>query len=231
MGETVNDSGEGNTKDILFVAAIRIFAKKGYKGATVREICKLAGAANLNSINYYFGGKDNLYKNILDSIFSDYQKRKDSQLKVMQKKSTPEERLRSFIHIYCEMLYAGGELATDLSTIFIAEMSRPSYYLSEMAKKYMVPQADELTAILQDILGPNTSTQTVRDCGISIIGAIGYYGFTWPLLSQIYSDLPNMQRYYTHLADRVFQFSLGGLRAVRRTIATGAKLPRRNSKG
>ncbi len=226
----MNDSDEGNTKDILFVAAIKVFARKGYKGATVREICKLAGAANLNSINYYFGGKENLYKSILDSIFSDYQKRKDSQPTLKRKKSTTEERLRSFIHIYCEMLYAGGELATDLSTIFIAEMSRPSSYLSKMAKKYMVPQAEELTAILQDILGPNTSMHTVRDCGISIVGAIGYYGFTWPLLSQIYSDLPNMQRYYTHLADHVFQFSLGGLKAVRKTIARGDKLPSRNSK-
>lgn len=217
----MNDSGEGNTKDILFVAAIKVFAAKGYKGATVREICKLAGAANLNSINYYFGGKGSLYKSILDSIFSDYQKRKDSQPEVQQKKNTPEERLRSFIHIYCEMLYAGGEFATDLSTIFIAEMSRPSSCLSEMARKYMVPQAEELTTILQDILGPNIPMQTVRDCGISIVGAIGYYGFTRPLLSQIYSDLPTMQSYYTQLADHVFQFSLGGLRAVKKTIATG----------
>ena len=217
----MKDSGEGNTKDILFLAAIKVFAKKGYKGATVREICKLAGAANLNSINYYFGGKENLYKSILDSIFSDYQKRKDRQDKIKQKKSMPEERLRNFINIYCEMLYSGGEFAADLSTIFIAEMSRPSSHLKEMTKKYMVPQAEELTEILKDILGPNTSKQTVRDCGISIIGAIGYYGFTWHLLSEIYSDLPNMQSYYTHLADHVFRFSMGGLKTIKKAKTSG----------
>lgn len=211
----------GSTKDQIFLAAVKVFAEKGYKGATVRGICKLAGAANLNSINYYFGGKENLYKAILENIFSDYQKRKDKYVNVEQKKITPEERLWYFIYTYCDMLYSGGEFAAGLSAIFIAEMSRPSSYLNEMAKKYMVPQAKELSGILRDILGSGTPLNIIRDCGVSIIGAIGYYGFTWPLLSRIFPDLPNMQSYYAHLSEHVFRFSMGGLKAVRKAIAAG----------
>jgi AcrR family transcriptional regulator len=216
----MQDLTKASTKDIIFLAAVKVFAKKGYKGATIREICSLAGASNLNSVNYYFGGKEKLYKAILENIFSDYQKRKDKHTKVEQKKITPKERLWDFIYTYCDMLYSGGEIAADLSAIFIAEMSRPSSYLDEMAKKYMVPQAEELSGILRDILGPGTPLNIIRDCGVSIIGAIGYYGFTWPLLSRIFSDLPSMQSYYKHLAEHVFRFSMGGLKAVKKATAT-----------
>jgi AcrR family transcriptional regulator len=220
----------GSTKDQLFLAAVKVFAQKGYKGTTVREICRLAGAANINSINYYFGGKENLYKAILDNIFSEYQKRKDRRAKIKQKKSVPEKRLRDFIYTYCDMLYNNGEISADLSAIFIAEMLRPSSFLDEMAKKYMVPQAEELTKILRNILGPRTPLNIIRNCGVSIIGAIGYYGFTWPLLSRIYSDLPSMQSYYTHLAEHVFRFSMGGLKAVQKEMAGGKMLPARGKR-
>jgi AcrR family transcriptional regulator len=220
----------GSTKDQIFHAAVKVFAQRGYRGATVREICSLAGAANINSINYYFGGKENLYKDILDNIFSEYQKRKDSQAKIKKKRSAPEKRLGDFIYTYCDILYNNGEMAADLSAIFIAEMSRPSFHLDEMAKKYMVPQADELTGILRDILGQRTPLNILRDCGISIIGAIGYYGFTWPLLSRIYSDLPDMQVYHTHLAEHVFRFSMGGLRVVRRALAQEEMTRKRGKK-
>jgi hypothetical protein len=60
---------------------------------------------------------------------------------------------------------------------------------------------------------------------VSIIGSIGYYGFTWPLLSRIFSDLPAMQSYYTHLAENVFRFSMGGLKAVKKALAAGQITP------
>ena len=218
------------TRNQIFLAAVKVFAQKGYKGATVRAICSLAGAANINSINYYYGGKESLYKAILENIFSEYQKRKGRRTDVKKEKDMPEKRLRGFIYTYCDMLYNNGEIADDLSTIFVAEMSRPSLHLDQMAKKYMVPQAKELTGILRAILGPGTPINILRDCGMSIIGAIGYYGFTRPLLSRIYSDLPEMQSYYTHLADHVFRFSMGGLRAVRKTLASGKMTPVRSKK-
>lgn len=219
-----------STRDQIFLAAVKVFARKGYRGATVRDICSLAGAANINSINYYFGGKQNLYKAILDNIFSEYQKRRGKRSKMKKRKSVPEKRLRDFIYTYCDMLYNNGETAADLSAIFISEMSRPSLHLDEMAKKYMLPQAKELTGILRAILGPGTPINILRDCGMSIIGAIVYYGFTWPLLSRIYSDLPDMQRYYTHLAEHVFRFSIGGLRAVKKARASGKMKPVRSKK-
>lgn len=48
-----------STKERLFFAALKLFAEKGFRAATVRDICKKADAANINSINYYYGSKVN----------------------------------------------------------------------------------------------------------------------------------------------------------------------------
>ena len=36
-------------------------AEVGFNAASVRAICERAGVKNIGAINYYFGGKENLY--------------------------------------------------------------------------------------------------------------------------------------------------------------------------
>ena len=50
--------------DRLIDAARVLFAARGYEGTSVRDIVQQAGT-NLNSINYYFGGKQCLYTEVL----------------------------------------------------------------------------------------------------------------------------------------------------------------------
>jgi AcrR family transcriptional regulator len=52
------------TRERLVQAATRLFADSGYKGASVRDICNLAGA-NPGAISYHFGGKRQLYRAVL----------------------------------------------------------------------------------------------------------------------------------------------------------------------
>ena len=48
-------------------SAIKLFAQKGYDGVGIREICKDANA-NICMISYFWGGKEGLYKGIIDSL-------------------------------------------------------------------------------------------------------------------------------------------------------------------
>ncbi|MBN2684747.1 MAG: TetR family transcriptional regulator, partial [Pontiellaceae bacterium] len=49
-----------STKERLLRTACTVFAEKGYRDATVAEICE-AAEANIAAVNYYFGDKLNLY--------------------------------------------------------------------------------------------------------------------------------------------------------------------------
>jgi hypothetical protein len=60
------------------------------------------------------------------------------------------------------VLFGGGDAATDLMKIFIAEMVRPSPYLDEMVAKYTLPHVDEFLGALRDIMGPDTPQQVLR---------------------------------------------------------------------
>ena len=57
-------ASKDDTRDRLLQAAAEIFAEKGFAATTVREIC-LRAPANLALINYYFGDKLALYKEVL----------------------------------------------------------------------------------------------------------------------------------------------------------------------
>lgn len=52
------------TRERLVRSAARLFADGGYRGASVRDICNLAGA-NPGAISYHFGGKKQLYRAVL----------------------------------------------------------------------------------------------------------------------------------------------------------------------
>lgn len=56
-----------NTEQKIIEVATNLFAKNGFEGASTREICKEAGV-NISLISYYFGGKEGLYKKIIDDI-------------------------------------------------------------------------------------------------------------------------------------------------------------------
>ena len=58
-------NGQSYTKQRLLDAALKVFAKNGFHGASIREICKCAGT-NLATINYHFRGKDNLYRAVIE---------------------------------------------------------------------------------------------------------------------------------------------------------------------
>jgi len=209
-----------STKERLFSAAIKIFAQRGYREATVRDICRLAGAANVNAVNYYFGSKETLYRSILDTMFAELQKRSDARASE-KKNRTGEERLRDLITEYCAVIFGGGDAATDLMKIFIAEMTRPSPYLDVMVTKYTLTHVEEFLEALIEIMGPDTPREVLRDCGASIVGQIVYYSIVWPVFSRVFPDHPGMDEYHEQLAEHVYRFSLGGLKEAGARIGAG----------
>ncbi len=62
MEKTTSSSSHGpsGSREQLIEAARKVFAEKGFDGATVKELAERAGV-NISLVSYYFGGKEGLY--------------------------------------------------------------------------------------------------------------------------------------------------------------------------
>jgi len=60
------------TKDRILAAATSLFARKGYKGTSVRDIVRETGI-NISMISYYFKGKKGILKAILQKVVDDFE--------------------------------------------------------------------------------------------------------------------------------------------------------------
>lgn len=61
-----SEINQGTEQKILEVAT-ELFAKNGFGGTSIREICKKADI-NISMISYYFGGKKELYEKVVSRI-------------------------------------------------------------------------------------------------------------------------------------------------------------------
>lgn len=138
-----------DSKNKLLKTAFELFALRGIDGVSTREIVREAGV-NIHAISYYFGGKEGLYKAVIDYLF-DFMK----------------EEIGSFIHLdeYSRALDgAGREEALDLLFKVLGEfidfgfvpknkyvalfLTREEFYPSKYGKNFF----ERLTCPLQEFM-------------------------------------------------------------------------------
>jgi TetR/AcrR family transcriptional regulator len=85
--------GVSGTRDALLAAATELFAERGYEGVPVRAIARKAGVNNA-MISYHFGGKRQLYREIVRATFAEILARVEA---LGQSLRPAPELLREFI--------------------------------------------------------------------------------------------------------------------------------------
>ncbi len=80
-------------KERLLSAARALFSQKGFDGTSVREIARAAGA-NAAAVSYYFGGKEGLYRAVLEGIWAELERHFGT---VMSRDRSPMERIEGFV--------------------------------------------------------------------------------------------------------------------------------------
>ena len=56
---------EAGSREKLLEVAVHLFAQKGLDGVSTRDLAREAGL-NISLISYYFGGKEGLYRAVLE---------------------------------------------------------------------------------------------------------------------------------------------------------------------
>lgn len=114
-----------DTRDALLRAAKRVFAQKGYEGATVKDLADEAHV-NVSLVSYHFGGKEGLYRTCLEGFGLERVEAAERVLNAPKSKDDLELRLRLFgddflaIHLRdpdtCRMIHRGMETLDPISS-------------------------------------------------------------------------------------------------------------------
>ena len=116
----------------LLEAGLRVFAERGPKGATVREIARQAGQ-NVAAIAYYFGNKERLYRAVVEGIAREIRRRMADVLGEIdvfraKPKREPKEALRllklALRNIYLRLTSRTSTL--PIGRFIVREQTQPS---------------------------------------------------------------------------------------------------------
>jgi len=197
-----------STQDRLLEAAYGVFAEKGFRNATVAEICERAGA-NIAAVNYHYGDKESLYNACWRHGFAlamtaiPFDEGVDASTR-------PEERLGIFIHAFMRRVFDEGAVG-NFPRMMVKEMAEPTGALDAILEEVVEPQKAIMHAIVADLLTTTPDDMRVRACGFSIISQCVFFAFNRALRERyiLAHDTPAIVA--ERLADHVTRFCLAGI--------------------
>jgi len=196
------------TRAAIMEAAGEIFAEEGYPKATVRDICRQAGA-NIAAINYHFGDKKGLYLAVLkhyqELSFQAY----PPNLGIDEFQS-PEEKLRAFIRAFLMRIMDEGRPAW-FGKLLAREFTQPTWAFDILVEETIRPSFQILTSIVASILSKRAKEREVRLCSMSIVGQCLYFRHSHPVITRLFPGEVFGPKQIDELTDHITSVSLYGL--------------------
>lgn len=190
-------------------AAGPIFAQKGFQGATVREICRKAGV-NVAAVNYYFGSKENLYRETVAAAHP---------VKFMQSPmqppwspdASPAEKLRMFIATMLERILQLDPHSWQ-EELLLREVLNPTPICQSMIRHHFRAGMEMLRSICQELLPPDVPEDVLLRTMLSIVAQCVYYRTARKVLMVVlgaerFCELFSIE----HLVEHITGFSLAAL--------------------
>lgn len=205
-----------SARERIIDAATDIFGTHGFKAATIRAIANLAGV-NVAAVNYYFGDKQGLYGEVIETIFSKGFSRYPSILPEQPATVTAEERLFQFVRgtVYRLVSPDGWGGIAGSARLVVKEMLEPTEAFNKVLDRYIRPHKDVLVDILYEIVGRKVPEKTILLCAMSILGQCVYYAAGRNIIVRIApGNLPE-EGQIDEIVAHVHRFSLGGLERIR----------------
>jgi AcrR family transcriptional regulator len=200
---------EPDVRRRLLDAASEEFAEKGYEGATVRDIVARAHA-NLNSINYYFGSKQELYVEVMRYQVALSDAAHPQVPREPRSGEDPATVLRAAVRRMVTFLLDPNSL---LPRLYALELVNPSPAF-ESASTAEVEQS-ALASAVRALLGPSADARLVARCVRTIYSQCAYYMFVRKVLPKVDPSFVADERTIDELTHHITEFSLGGLERLK----------------
>lgn len=204
------DASHAMTRRHLLEAAGGVFAEAGFRDATVREICRRAGA-NVAAINYHFGDKENLYLEVLRYAHGKALEKYPPMLDLPDD-APPEKKLRAFVHSLLLRIFDKGPTSWH-GKLMSREMIEPTAALDSLVEERMRPMVGQLWKIVSEILDCPMNDERVRLCSLSVVSQCVFYNHCRPVVSRLFPNkLPQDAASIGHLAGHITNFSLAAMK-------------------
>lgn len=206
-------------KDRILIAAGRIFADKGFRCSTVREICDAAGV-NIASVNYYFDDKKKLYEQTL--LLAREIGAQKYPLPDLSALAGPEDRLRSIIWLLLNRL-VGKQVEPWPVKLLMSEILDPSPAAKPLIDGYIEPFLRMVFATVKEMVDDTVSESTIHQLSFSVISQCVWYRFAGDINRMVISEDKHADSFAVNsLAKQIYDFSLTGIRAVDSNAAEAA---------
>jgi AcrR family transcriptional regulator len=199
------------TRQRIIEAACSVFADKGYRSATIAEICRHA-RVNIALVNYHFRDKKTLYRAVWQHAGE-----QASALYPFNGGVGPDapasERLRGHISALVQRMTDSGRLG-QFHRLHMLETAKPNPFIDDVIRKIRQPHREQLYAVLRELLGPRASGRDIERCETSVIGQCLSVRLRqrWEKANGTAAMTTREARAY---ADHITLFSLAGIQAIR----------------
>jgi TetR/AcrR family transcriptional regulator, regulator of cefoperazone and chloramphenicol sensitivity len=207
-----------DTRRRLLDAAVTIFAERGFRRTTVRDICQAAGA-NVAAVNYHFGNKVAMY----DAAFDHARLRSNETNPFVQldegrnfnADKPAERRLYLFIRTLLEHQFRGGE-PTDLTRLMTHEMMHPTAALDRLVEVSVRRVYAGLIQIMLELMPPGTTEPEARRYAMSVSAQCHFHHLALPLIQRLNPDQRYSPEALNDLAEHIHEFTLAAVRGLER---------------
>jgi len=214
MSALFDSDQKSQTRYRLLEAAGEVFAKRGFRQATVREICRRAHA-NVAAVNYHFHDKQGLYEAVLKHALRCASEKYSTAQRSITAANAGQE-LRGMIAARLHAVFDLGRTAW-YSKLMSREMIEPTKALDALVKEELEPSFQRLQLCVRAILGPAADDEQVRRCAFSISSQWVFYHYNRQVISRLDPTMRFGPGNIDALATHITQFSLAALQELRRT--------------
>jgi AcrR family transcriptional regulator len=153
-----------STRARILEAATELFADRGFRKVTIRDICRAANV-NVAAVNYHFGDKLRLYQEVLE-LAIDAMRGTTEEARRLGAGLSAEERLRLFVTTFVRRALAGG--SQTIHRLIHREASDPTPALDRLVEGGVRPRMAYLTELAAEIIGCSPKDERALRCAFGV---------------------------------------------------------------
>ena len=209
-GAPAASRSDRETRDRLLHASEQLFATRGFKDVTVRDIAR-AARANVAAVNYHFGDKQGLYREALQVAIDAIRETNEAGRSAAEG-HPPAEKLRRYLSAFLRRVL-NPEYET-VHRLIQREIDHPTPAMDALVEQAARPRLEFLGGVVAELMECDPADPRVLRCVGSILAQTIIWVRKNPVaerLGFVFKPTPdNIDMAARHITD----FSVAGIRAV-----------------